>query len=166
MKVKFSGALGKKRAPRTLGIIDSKIPELHDKYAKLWAVEDLTNLNHLFDHFAIDRGDYLGLSLALAELIVPAFQEKKKIGRKEQWTDEAIGRLVIDMESRIEKGNRSKGAAWAAKQLASDKLWSDFVSTCGDADVSNTAEVLRVKYSRFRESDIATYAREVYQLTK
>jgi hypothetical protein len=165
MKTEFIGELSVHRSPRELGIIGEQVPQMRDELLNKWATEDVKNLGLLSKHFGLEHGDYLGLSVKLAELVVPAFQEKPAKGRKTKWSKSVISMLVVEMENKIVKGDESKGVAWAAGLIAKVEPWSSFLETRA-TDIGGQSgdpqEAIRRKYFDNHDGDHAGL-RSLYQ---
>lgn len=162
-KTLFKGKLAKTMTPRrSIGLLmpTSEIVKQYDE----WQMEDLNNLILLCRHYGIKEDHpstlFFKLSIALAkELGIPAFVEKKPVGRKKKWTDSRKAILVVEVESLKEK----HGVSWAADLLAKKEPWKSLIETQADASLPNSpGEVLRQIYYDNRNTESAVRMRDIH----
>lgn len=117
---------------------------------------DRDRLLTLCRYYGIAQGPeqhYL-LALRLARELYP---EARKRGAKVSWTDQARAALVVEIERLVVQGDRSKGAAWAATQLAKQPLWQRF-------GVKGVAETLRKAYMDSKSNWLVPIMRDAFLL--
>jgi hypothetical protein len=119
--------------------------------------EQLRKMSVLCEYYGIPpgAGQWYGLALALARELYPV---PKKKGRT-KWHRLAIMALVVEIERlAADPDDPARGAAWAAKQLATREPWRSFMN--GNLDA---AEALRKAYFGHRNDDWARLARDGFK---
>lgn len=169
----------KKKPPKRKGLLAEPLPPLRQqgiiakylvrKPGELTEPEkemlklEVFKLGLLADTYEISdesNDRYFWLALYLAREYEPGFQQQRDgSGRKTKWYRSEIQALIIDMEKLMVKGNRSKGARWAAEQLAKKEPWKSFIHQGS----INPGEALRQRYQSNKRKEVATDGRNLYR---
>ena len=144
---------------RRVGLLMSD--EDQEALSKEWAEEDVSKLLLLAAHFGMPAGPNTFTDLAL-ELAREHYSERQ--ATKQKWTEYVKAVLVVEMERKLEAGGDNKSHEWAARQLAKQPRWANFLRSNESLNTTpDPGESLRKKYYAARNSPMAKIMRSAYQ---
>jgi len=151
----FKGKLQEPLKPRKKGLLRRTEKE------QTRGEEILEKIGLLLDHYDLKVGSsdlgelpaYMILAYFLArDSGIAGFQEEKKRGRKQKWSDVIKAYLVADMVRIQALSVREISAREAARILSRKDPWKSFVESKDDSSASDPGETLRQIYSESKDS--------------
>ena len=150
-KKKFGGILDDPLPPLPLGLLmnDSE----RRKTIATHTVLELQKLKMLTEHYGLEQGNFLGLSLALAGEFIDGFKESKPRGRPRKWEPVILGFLFVDVKREIKNlGSTNKQISIAAGKVAKITYWADFLDKVVSVGISpDPGEAIRKAYYRAKK---------------